>query len=32
MGLWIIGGLWGAVRTLQGREFRYLVIGKQLEH
>lgn len=31
MGLWIIGGLWGAVRTLQGRDFRYLVIGPQLE-
>jgi uncharacterized Tic20 family protein len=31
MGLWIIGGLWGAVRTLQGRDFRYLVIGSQLE-
>ncbi len=31
MGLWIVGGLWGAVRALQGREFRYLVIGSQLE-
>jgi uncharacterized Tic20 family protein len=31
MGLWIIGGLWGAARTLQGRHFRYLVIGSQLE-
>lgn len=31
MGLWIIGGLWGAVRTLQGRDFRYLVLGPQLE-
>lgn len=31
MGLWIIGGLWGAVRALQGRDFRYAVIGTQLE-
>ena len=31
MGVWILGGLWGAVRTLQGRDFRYLVIGDQLE-
>jgi uncharacterized Tic20 family protein len=32
MGLWIIGGWWGAARTLQGREFRYIVIGRYLEH
>lgn len=31
MGLWILGGLWGAVRVLQGREFRYILIGQQLE-
>ena len=31
MGLWILGGLRGAVRTLQGRAFRYLVLGDQLE-
>jgi uncharacterized Tic20 family protein len=31
MGLWILGGLWGAVRALQGRDFRYLLIGDQLE-
>jgi uncharacterized Tic20 family protein len=31
MGIWILGGLWGAVRTLQAREFRYLVLGNQLE-
>lgn len=31
LGLWILGGLWGAVRTLQGRDFRYLLIGDQLE-
>lgn len=31
MGLWILGGLWGAVRTLQGRDFRYLALGHQLE-
>ncbi|MEJ2209819.1 MAG: DUF4870 domain-containing protein [Anaerolineae bacterium] len=31
MGLWILGGAWGAVRALQGREFRYVVIGRYLE-
>lgn len=31
MGLWIIGGLWGAVRTFQGREFRYPAIGDWVE-
>ena len=31
LGLWIVGGLWGAVRALQGKDFRYLVIGRQLE-
>lgn len=31
MGLWIMGGLWGAVRTFQGSEFRYLIIGDQVE-
>jgi uncharacterized Tic20 family protein len=31
MGLWILGGLWAAVRTLQGRDFSYLVIGNQLK-
>jgi uncharacterized Tic20 family protein len=31
MGLWILGGLWGAVRGLQGRDFRYILIGQQLE-
>jgi uncharacterized Tic20 family protein len=31
MGLWILGGLWGGVRALQGRDFRYPVIGSQLE-
>ena len=31
MGLWILGGTWGAVRTLQGRGFRYLIIGDRLE-
>jgi uncharacterized Tic20 family protein len=30
MGLWIAGGLWGAVRTFQGRDFRYVVIGDQV--
>jgi len=31
-GLWVLYGLWAGVRTLQGREFRYLVIGPWLEH
>ena len=31
MGLWIIGGLWGAVRAFQGRDFRYLIIGDWVE-
>lgn len=31
MGLWTLGGLWGAVRTLQGQNFKYLAIGQQLE-
>jgi uncharacterized Tic20 family protein len=31
MGLWIIGGLWGAVRAFQGRDFRYLAIGDWVE-
>jgi uncharacterized Tic20 family protein len=30
MGLWILGGVWGVVRTLQGREFSYLLVGKWL--
>jgi uncharacterized Tic20 family protein len=31
MGLWVLGGIWGAIRALQGRDFGYLVIGDQLE-
>jgi uncharacterized Tic20 family protein len=31
MGLWILGGVWGAVRTLQGREFSYLLVGDWLQ-
>jgi uncharacterized Tic20 family protein len=31
MGLWTVGGLWAAVRCLQGRGFQYPVIGHQLE-
>jgi uncharacterized Tic20 family protein len=31
MGLWILGGIWGAVRTLQGREFSYLLLGDWLQ-
>jgi hypothetical protein len=32
MGLWVLGGVWGAVRTLQGREFSYVLIGNRLKH
>jgi threonine/homoserine/homoserine lactone efflux protein len=31
MALWIVGGWWGAARALQGREFRYVVVGRYLE-
>ena len=31
MGLWIAGGLWGAVRAFQGRAFRYFVFGDWVE-
>ena len=31
MGLWAVGGLWAAVRTLQGRDFHYVLIGDRLE-
>lgn len=31
MGLWTLGGFWAAGRCLQGRDFRYLVIGDQVE-
>jgi hypothetical protein len=31
MGLWILGGLWGAVRCLGGHDFKYLVVGNWLE-
>ena len=31
MGLWVIGGLWGAIRAFQGKDFRYSVIGDQVE-
>lgn len=31
MGLWILGGLWAAVRTLQGREFHFIFLGDRLE-
>ena len=27
MGLWVLGGLWGGVRALQGKPFQYLWIG-----
>jgi uncharacterized Tic20 family protein len=31
MGLWIAGGLWGAVRCLRGHDFRYAIIGRWVE-
>ena len=31
MGLWIAGGLWGAARAIQGREFRYFAVGDWVE-
>jgi uncharacterized membrane protein len=31
MGLWILYGLWGALRAFQGRVFRYIVLGHMLE-
>ncbi len=31
MGLWVLGGLWGAVRCLGGHDFKYLIIGDWLE-
>jgi uncharacterized Tic20 family protein len=31
MGVWALYGLWGAVRTWQGKDFRYIGIGAALE-
>ena len=31
MALWIAGGLWGAMRAFQGRDFRYLALGDWVE-
>lgn len=31
MGLWILYGLWGALRAFQGRDFRYIVLGRMVE-
>ncbi|MFB0534926.1 MAG: DUF4870 domain-containing protein [Anaerolineae bacterium] len=31
MGLWVLYGLWGALRAFQGRDFRYIVLGRMLE-
>ncbi len=30
MGAWALYGLWGALKTLRGHDFRYVVIGKML--
>jgi uncharacterized Tic20 family protein len=32
MGIWGLYGLWGAVRTWMGADFRYLVIGHMVEN
>jgi len=31
MGLWVLYGLWGAIRTYQGADFRYLIVGRLVE-
>jgi uncharacterized Tic20 family protein len=31
MGLWTLYGLWGALRTLQGADFEYVVVGRRLK-
>jgi uncharacterized Tic20 family protein len=31
MGLWMLYGLWGAWRAFQGRDFRYIALGRMLE-
>lgn len=31
MGVWALYGLWGTLRTLQGQDFRYAVVGRWLE-
>ena len=31
MFLWAIYGFWGALRTFQGRDFRYAILGKLLQ-
>jgi hypothetical protein len=31
MGLWMLYGLWGAWRAIQGRDFRYIILGRMLE-
>jgi uncharacterized Tic20 family protein len=31
IGLWMLYGLWGALRAFQGRDFRYIVLGRMLE-
>jgi hypothetical protein len=30
-GLWMLYGLWGAWRAFQGRDFRYIVLGRMSE-
>ncbi len=32
MGLWVLIGLWGALRAYQGRDFRYPGIGRWVEN
>lgn len=31
MGLYVLYGIWGAVRAFQGKHFRYILIGRWLE-
>lgn len=31
MGIWVLGGLWGSVRSLQGKPFRYIWLGNLVE-
>lgn len=32
MGLWVLYGLWAAARVFQGADFRYLLVGRWVEH
>ncbi len=32
MGVLLLNGMWGAVRTMQGRPFRYILIGSWVDN